>query len=220
MKSQYLLAAGLTLFLPSLVVAQSASREAGWDFGGSVIYQLSQDVDFEGGSVLSLEDDIGAAIEFGYRFNPRFELQFMLDWNSAEYHGTLQSAQFPNVTADISGDMESFTPRLNGVFNFMEGPLTPYVIGGVGWSFIDTNIPTGQVSVGCWWDPWWGQICTPYQPTLDVDGFTYELGLGVRWDIGDHYSLKLAYEKSWFELDHASSTPDLDLVKAGFYVRY
>jgi opacity protein-like surface antigen len=124
------------------------------------------------------------------------------------------------VTADISGDMESFTPRLNGVFNFMEGPLTPYVIAGVGWSFIDTNIPTGQVSVGCWWDPWWGQICTPYQPTLDVDGFTYELGLGVRWDIGDHYSLKLAYEKSWFELDHASSTPDLDLVKAGFYVRY
>ena len=26
-------------------------------------------------------------------------------------------------------------------FNFLEGDLTPYVTGGVGWSFIDTNIP-------------------------------------------------------------------------------
>jgi opacity protein-like surface antigen len=214
------LSAIAALSLPSLGTAQSGGREPGWDFGVEVTYGLSNDVSFDGGSRIDVEDDIGAALLFGYRFDSRLELQFSLDWNDVDYSGTLQSASFPNVTADINGTMETFTPRVNVTWNFMEGPLTPYVTGGLGWAFIDTNIPTGQVQVGCWWDPWWGQVCTPYQPTKDVDGFTYEAGLGGRWDAGEAFTLRLAYLKRWIDLNNATSTPDFDRFELAFLYRF
>jgi len=208
------------VLIPSFAAAQGGTREAGWDFGVDAIYQFSKTIKFDGGSRLSLDDDLGAGLTFGYRFNSQFELQFGLDWNSVDYHGTLQSSNLPGLSASVNGDMETFTPQLNAVWNFMDSPLTPFVTGGIGWAFIDTNIPTGQVQVGCWWDPWWGQICTPYQPTKSVDSFTYQLGAGVRWDFGEYATARFSYEKVWVDLNKASSTPGLDQLKLGFAWRY
>jgi opacity protein-like surface antigen len=214
------LAALVAFSLPSIGIAQSADRDRGWEFGAEVTYALSNDVRFNGGTTLDVEDDIGVALIFGYRFDSKLELQFSLDWNEVDYSGVLQSAQFPGLTASVNGTMETFTPRFGATYNFIDGPLTPFVTGGIGWSFIDTNIPTGQVQVGCWWDPWWGQICTPYQPTKDVDGFMYEAGIGARWDVGQSYSFRLAYQKRWIDIGKTSSTPDFDRFELGFVYRY
>jgi len=213
-------AVAAVVLAPSFAAAQGGTREPGWDFGVDAIFQFSKDVSFDGGSKLNLEDDIGLGLTFGYRFNSKFELQFGLDWSSVDYHGTLQSANFPGVSASIHGDMETFTPRVNAVWNFRDAPVTPYVTGGFGWAFIDTNIPTGQVQVGCWWDPWWGQICTPYQPTKSVDSLTYQLGAGVRWDFGEYATARFSYEKVWVDLNKASSTPGLDQLQLGVAWRY
>lgn len=221
MNVRHVLAAGIAIAVlgPSIAGAQQSQREAGWDFGADIVYQLSSDASFDGGSRLDFDDDLGLALAFGYRFTPRFELQFGIDWNNVNYRGVLQSAQLPGVSANVHGDMESFTPHLDAVFNFMNGPLTPYIQGGIGWSFIDTNIPTGQVSIGCWWDPWWGQICTPYQATLSTDQLTYQAGLGLRWDFGEESTMRVSYEKTWFDFEHASSTPSWDQIKLGFVYR-
>ncbi|MBX5461266.1 MAG: outer membrane beta-barrel protein [Steroidobacteraceae bacterium] len=217
MKLQYglVLALGFMTGMPAIGHAQDVTREAGGEFGFDVLYEFSKDIRFEGGSSLDKSDDFGVALSFGYRFNPKWELQFMIDWNDIDYNGTLQSASFPGLSADISGTMELFTPKVNGVYNFMNGPITPFVTAGIGWSFIDTNIPTGQVQVGCWWDPWWGQVCTPYQPTKDTDAFTYQVGGGVRWDVADFLSLKLIYERTWYDLNHATSDPGVDQIRVG-----
>jgi opacity protein-like surface antigen len=211
---------GIAILIPSIGAAQSTERGPGWDYGLDVIYQFSHDVSFQGGSTLSLDDDLGLGLNFGYRLNPRFEVNFTLDWNSFDYRGTLQSADNPGLSADVSGDMEWFVPRVNGSFNFLKGPLTPYVSAGIGWAFIDTNIPTGQVSVGCWWDPWYGQICTPYQPTLSTDELTYQAGAGLRWDAGENFSARLSYEKTWLDLSNTQSAPGLDQLKIGLLYRY
>jgi opacity protein-like surface antigen len=221
MSFRYLVKIGgvLVALVPAIAAAQTPAREAGWDFGVDVVYQLSDDADFEGGSTLDFDDDIGLALLFGYRFTSKFELQFAIDWNDVDYSGVLQSADIPSLTASIRGELETFTPRVNAVYNFMDAPLTPYVGGGIGWSFIDTNIPTGQVSVGCWWDPWWGQICTPYQETLSTDQFTYQLGAGVRWDFNAVGAARLSWEKTWFDYSNATSTPSWDQIKLGFMYR-
>lgn len=200
--------------------AQSDKRGPGWDFGADVIYQDSTDLTFEGGSSLALDDDLGVALTFGYRFNSRFELAFALDWQSMDYEATLQSGLLPGVSIDVSGDMESFTPRVWGNYNFIDGPLTPFVNAGIGWSFVDTNIPTSRVQVGCWWDPWWGYICTPYQSTKSIDDFVYQVGIGGRWDFSNGFTLRLAYEKHWFDYSKATSTPDFDQFKLGIAFRY
>lgn len=205
--------------------ANAQSRGPGWEFGADVIYQSSQDVDFKGGSSASLDDDFGLTFTFGYRFSDKLELQFALDWNDVDYDATLQS--YSNTTPPVpigqigvSGSYESFTPRASLHYNFLDGPITPYVKAGIGWSFIDTNIPEGRPQNVCWWDPWWGYICGTVQDTRSVDGFQYDVGVGLRWDLGPGYTLRFAYEKHWIDLSEADGTPDLDQFKIGLAYRY
>ena len=206
--------------LSGIAAAQSNTRGPGWEFGADIIYQDSADVSFEGGSSASLDADWGLTVGFAYRFNERLELGFGLDWQTVDYDATLQSASLPSLQIGVSGDLEAFTPRAWVNFNLMQGPITPFVNGGIGWSFVDTNIPNSRVQVGCWWDPWYGQICTPYQSTKTDDDFAYQLGAGVRWDISPGYTMRLAYEKHWWDYSNANSTPDFDQWKLGFALRY
>ena len=81
-------------------------------------------------------------------------------------------------------------------------------------------VPADDPDVGCWWDPWWGYICTPYQSTRSVDEFAYQLGVGVRWDISRTFTIRGAYEKQWVDVGTATSTPDFDVFRIGFGYRY
>jgi opacity protein-like surface antigen len=197
----------------------SAERQPGWEFGADVIYQDAQKINFEGGSFASLDDDVGLALAFGYRFNQRFELQFGFDWNTVDYEANI-AASTAGQGFSAKGDLESFTPRVGLNFNLLEGDLTPYVTGSIGWSFIDTNIPDSPPYTACWWDPWWGYYCGVYQSTRSIDEFVYDLGVGARWDVSSTISLRLGYEKHWLDLGEANSTPAFDQIKFGVLARY
>ena len=197
-----------------------AQSGVGWSFGMELLYQDSNDITFEGGSSTSVDDDLGFAFTFAYRFNPRMELEFGLDWASVDYSAHLQSALLPNTSIDVRGEYEYFTPRVNLNYYFTEGKVTPYVRAGIGYAFIDTNIPNSRVEVGCWWDPWYGQICTPYQSTKSVDEFAYQLGAGVTWKLGPGYALRLGYEKQWIDFGNANSAPDFDQIRLSFEYLY
>lgn len=204
----------------TIAQAQNSSRGAGWELGADLIYQDEADISFEGGTSAALEDDIGLAVTFAYRLNDRFELGFGLSWQAIGYRATLHSGVIADASIDVSGDLEAFTPRVWANVNLLRGPLTPYVSAGAGWSFVDTNIPNGLVQVGCWWDPWWGYVCTPYQSTKAIDAPAYDAGIGVRWDISPGYTFRLSYEKHWIDYDTTSSTPDFDQWKIGVSYRY
>ena len=198
-------------------VASAQSREPGWDVGIDLIYQDSKTIGFEGGSKLHLDDDFGLSFTFGYRFNPHLELHFALDYSEVDYEADI-NRQGGAPLFGISGDMEAFTPRVDLHYNLMDKPITPYIMAGIGYSFIDTNIPNGRPSTGCWWDPWYGYICTSVQPTKGVDEFTYQVGGGVRFDFGRSSSVRLGIEQHWIDLNNAG-TPGVLQVKLGFVWR-
>jgi opacity protein-like surface antigen len=200
--------------------AHASDREPGWEVGLDVVYQNSASYDFTGGTTLELDDDLSLSLTFGYRFNPRMELQFALDWADVDYSANLilQSG----AGSRVSGSMESFTPRMNLQFNLLDKPFTPFVMGGVGYSFIDTNVPNSLPQTSCWWDPWYGYICTTYQSTATSDEFVYQFGVGARWDFSSTGSLRLAYELHYVDSFETAtgSTPSLDQIKLGFVYRY
>jgi opacity protein-like surface antigen len=218
-KYRWIIALAAWMAMSSPAWAQSSSRGPGWEYGIDAVYLDSADWSFDGGSSVSVDSDLALTLTFGYCFNSRVELQFALDWQSSSYDATLQSSTLP-ISIDVSGDYEAFTPRINVNYNFLDSDLTPYVTAGIGWSFIDTNIPNSQVQIGCWWDPWYGQICVPVQDTRSADTFTYQLGVGVRWDAPRGFSMRLGYEKHWYEFDNSSSSPDFDQYKLGVIFRY
>lgn len=200
--------------------AAGAERRPGWEFGADIIYQDPQDIDFNGGSFASLDEDVGIALTFGYRFSKRLELQFSLDWNTVDYDASIASGTAGQLGFTAEGDLEAFTPRVALNFNLLEGDLTPYVTGGVGWSFIDTNIPDSPPQTSCWWDPWFGYYCGTWQSTRSIDDLVYNLGVGARWDISSTFSMRLGYERHWLDLGEATSTPEFDQLKFGIVARY
>lgn len=217
---RWIIAVATWMAMSSPAWAQSSSRGPGWEYGIEAVYLASTDISFDGGSSLSVDDDLSLTLIFGYRVNSRVEVSFSLDWETADYDATIQSADNPALSVNVNGEYEAFTPRVNLNYNFIDGNLTPYVTGGIGWSFIDTNIPEGRVEIGCWWDPWYGQICVPVQDTRSTDVFTYQLGAGIRWDSSRAFSMRLGYEKHWYDFDNASSAPDFDQYKLGVIFRY
>lgn len=217
MKNRYIVA--LVAVCSSWSLAAYADRDTGWEFGGELIYQDSQDISGDNGSTAAIDSDVGLALTFGYRMNERLEFQFGIDWNTMDYTAFLVSEDFPGLSATVDGELESFTPRVGVNFNFMEGPITPYVNGTLGYTFIDTNIPDGPPQTGCWWDPWYGQVCGTWQNTRSIEELVYGLGLGVRWDTSDTLSVKFEYQKRWIDASEAGS-PDFDQLKLGVVFMY
>jgi opacity protein-like surface antigen len=199
---------------------QGQDRDPGWEFGLDVLYQDSQSATFEGGSSIETDSDYGLSATFGYRINSRLEVGFALDWQNIDYQATLIPQVASQRPLNVRASLEAFTPRAYANFNFMEGPFTPFITGAVGWSFIDTNIPSGLPQDYCWFDPWWGPVCVRDQPTASVDELAYDLGVGVRLDLRSNFSLRFAYERHWVDYEKASSTPEFDQLKLGVAIRY
>jgi len=88
------------------------------------------------------------------------------------------------ITGNINGRLESRTIRFNGAYNFSSAAFTPLVTGGLGWTWVDTNIPSGLPETFCWYYPWWGQYCATGVPTHNTTKFSYNAGLGLRYDYG------------------------------------
>ena len=201
---------------PAAFAQNRSSRAHEWEFVFDLNYQDSYDLDFEGGTKANTDSDWGFSIGANYHYNDNVEFQFLVDWMKLDYRATIVSGDVvPLPSYNVSGDMEVFKPKANVVYNFMSGNFTPYVSGGIGWSFIDTNIPQGPPQTGCWWDPWWGYICTTYQNTKNTDEFAYQLGAGVRWEATPYLSIRFGYEKQWYDIGTAKSTPGFDTLRLG-----
>ena len=106
------------------------------------------------------------------------------------------------------------TPRVGVNFNFLDGPITPYVTATVGYSFIDTNIPDGPPQTGCWWDPWYGQICGTWQDTRSIEEFVYGPGRACAGTCHRRWSMRFGYDKRWIDCE-ANGSPDFDQIKFG-----
>jgi opacity protein-like surface antigen len=209
-----------SLALPSPAQAQAsmgtpANRAGTWEFQLPISYTESWTVDGEGGSRAEVNSDFGMGIGFGYNFNDHFQLSGLFGWKSRSYDATI--ANTDGTTQRAAGTLNSSTLALNATYFFMPTGLTPYVSAGIGSTFMDSNIPTGQGSTACWWDPWWGYICNTYTPTLTETALSYTAGLGVRWDLTPVISLQAGYNRMW--IDASKSTPEFDSWVLGFVFR-
>ena len=210
----------LSVSMPIIAQQRSESESRGWESSIGLLYQDGAEIGFDGGSFLKADDDVGVIGAVGFNFGSRLDLLFGFESTSVDYELTRQSATTPGLSRQIVGEYDSFTPFVKLNYNFVDRAFTPFISAGVGWSFIDTNIPTGDTFYGCWWDPWWGYVCGGFTETKTVDAFAFQLGVGARWMFNDFYGLRLEYQKQWLDLSRAAGTPSFDQAKLTFVVKY
>lgn len=203
--------AGLILaLLAGATAAQAQTREGHWEFTLGSLYQLGTDLEFKGGSTMETSDDFNFVLTTGYHATDRLQTSFGLQFASIGYDADVIKDDGSHV--GISGSYDVWSMSGNLILNLMDGPFTPYVGAGIGWTWIDTNVPSGAPSTGCWWDPWWGYVCYTTYPTHQSSEFSYQALAGLRLDLNRTTFLRVGYTSQWLDLGKAEGNPRFDVL--------
>ena len=205
--------AGAALLLCSAVSGVQAQyygaapeRAGRWEGSIGMRYQDFGEFRFRGRSQLDVGDSVTAGLSVGYNFDQHFSLTFEFSGDSADYDGTFYTDDATPEAVNISGDLDTSTGQLTATWHFLEGPLTPFVSGGIGWTYIDSNIISHYDGVECWDGYWWGYSCARVYDTYDDTMLSYSAAVGVRWDITPLVFLRGSLGKQWLDLDGAGTT--------------
>lgn len=187
-----LLVAGLiALFCQAPGAAWAALSESDraeqWEFYIPLNYVSSETHGADGGTTVALDSDLGVGFGFAYNFNENFSLAFDLSFISIDFDANVATDDMSVPFVRVTGDLDSSTFQVRGQYNFMARTFTPFIRAGLGSTYIDSNIPDGPPTTGCWWHPWWGYICSTWQPTHDDTVFSYSAGVGLRWELTDTF---------------------------------
>ena len=180
-----------------------------WQTRLGVGYQFDADTDFDGGTTAEFKSGTGFLIGLGYELSDHFEVGANFTFDERDLDARLAGDQ-PGEVFPVKGSIETMGVMLNLHYYFMTGRFTPFLTTGVGWNFVDTNIPTEPPQIGCWWNPWYGYICQDFQDTKSVDGFAYQVGAGLRYRVNPSISVSGSYQMSWLDFPKADGTPSFD----------
>jgi opacity protein-like surface antigen len=192
--------------------AFAESRGGTWETRLGIAFQSSANADFEGGTTAEFDSDTGFRFGFGKHLNDHLEIGGNFGYGQTDYEADIAGDQLGEFFG-VRGEFEYLSLSGDVTWNLLTGPFTPFVVGALGWTWIDTNIATGPPQTGCWWDPWWGYVCSSFQNTKSIDGLTYQLGVGARYDFSNNFAVHASYRVTWIDLDNAEGTPDFDGVE-------
>jgi opacity protein-like surface antigen len=202
------------LALAPAAFAQSADRAGTWETRLDIVYQNSSDWDFNGGTTADIDSDTSFLIGVGYHLSDNLELGGNVTFGQTDYTADIVGDQIGEIFS-VEGEYEYTSLIFDATWNFLPGAFSPFVSANAGWSWVDTNIATEPPQTGCWWDPWWGYVCTTFQDTKSIDGFAYGFDVGARYDFSDSIAAHLSYRMMWVDLDNADGTPDVDGFRLG-----
>jgi outer membrane protein assembly factor BamD len=193
----------------ALMAGRPSPRASRWEARVGAIGGSSTDVDFKGGTNASVDSGVGFMLGIAWHYSDRLQFGSTLSYDSRDYDLEVAGDE-PDESYTTRGSLDTTSLMFDVAYDILTGPLTPYVSGGVGWNWVDTNIVDGPPTVGCWWDPWYGYICTAYSNTKTINGFAYQAGLGLRWDFSDNFALDGGYKIRWVDFQNATGTPSFD----------
>jgi hypothetical protein len=176
----------IATLLAAAAPAEAQSRRAGSnEFYLGPTFTDGKSYSFDGGSTAKTDTGVGLTLGWARNFTPKVSAGFDIAWSDQDYRATVQPGLGnANAATQIDGHVESRTIRFNGTYHFSDKDFTPLVTGGLGWTWIDTNIPSGLPENVCWYYPWYGSWCSTYVPTETSTKFSYNVGAGLRWDVG------------------------------------
>lgn len=199
-----ILTASLVLSAP-LACAGPAHRAERWEAYFQARWIDGEQLGLRGPATVDVSGDQAWAFGFGYNFTNQWSVSGELGWGSTGFR--VDSVDENGDDVRVRGTLDTTTTYLNGTYYLLDRALTPYVSGVLGWTYIDSNIPSGPPSNVCWWDPWYGYICTSYQPTHTETAWSYGLSAGLRWDGPKGFFLRGGVGETWFDLDAADGRP-------------
>ena len=196
---------------PMLSHAQAAADRAGtWEFGVNLMQTSSESFAGPENTSLSVNSDIGLGLNAAYNFSNNFAVQFDLNYSSPSYAADYLIEDTGEIET-IRTNMSVNNFHVKGTFNLLDGPLTPYIEAGIGWTYVDSNVADGPPTTGCWWDFFWGgYVCRSYWSTYSSTQSSYTAAIGMRWDYTRELTFKADYGTLEVQGSGRSEDPSFD----------
>ncbi len=197
----------------------NAGATGDWEFRIGPVFNESKNVAFKGGSNANIDSTTGIRVGTGYYVTDQLIVGMNFGWAQSSFNGTVQGnlgqSSIENGHADFSTLMFDGTYLLP-----LRSALKPYITAGLGWNWVNTNIASGPPQAGCWWDPWWGYVCSGYQPTHGSNSFAYQAGAGVQINFTRSFTINVDYRYTWIDLSNANGTPGIGSIGLMFIWRF
>jgi len=210
--------AGLALCIPAAQAANRGNNGAGsLEFNVPLNYAGSTTTNFADGSSATTNSAFGLGFGMGYNFNDNFQINGQFSWSARNYKATVIDPVGPTTTT-YSNTLYTSTINVNAVYYFMSGDFSPFVSGGIGSTFLDSNIvdTTGGGGGGCYYYPYYGYSC--YTPTKTSTNVSYNYGLGVRMDVNRGFAIEGSWNQMYIDTS-GSTDPKMDVWRANFIFR-
>lgn len=193
----------LTVSAAAVDFSKNAKRAGKWEVFFAPTWM--DDVQFSGknGSSADVNGRSSLGMGFAYNINDNIEVGMLFNGSYGNY--SAEGIDDEGAKHSYNGTMYTSTMAASAAYNFLDGPLTPYVGANLGFTYIDSNIPSGEAVGGCWYDPWWGYVCGNYPLTYTSTNFSYGADAGVRLDV-DSMFMKAGIGKNYIDWDSTIDT--------------
>jgi len=215
---QTILTAALAAAALLAAASTQADRGRNWEGTLQIIGTSSESSGGDGGSSIDFDSATGWAFGIAYNFNEHFGIGFDGSFVRPDYTAVIVPED--DDPFSISHEASVFNGALNGTWNILKGDFTPYVQLGLGWTNIDSNVADGPPTTGCWWDPWWGYICSNFFSTYNDTRFSWNAGLGLRYDFQNRIFLKGSVNRIFIDGSQDAADPEFDMWKIEFGYRF
>ncbi|NRB42879.1 MAG: porin family protein [Pseudomonadales bacterium] len=191
-------------------------RTGSWETSLMWRYQGAETIKGNYGSKIEFDSASRGGFTFGYNFDKKWNLQWEYSHVKPSYKATYVKDD-QSVAKNIDHTAGTTTNNFNLTYHFLEGKITPFVMAGLGWTKTDSNIASGA-SPGCWWT-WYGRVCNRYTTSYKSTDFSYNAGMGLRWELDDRMFLRGSYGFQWVDMDNVGSTPRFEVGRFEFGYR-
>jgi len=183
----------LAAFSASSYAQLAADRAGSWEFGVNLLDTSSESFAGPEDTSLVVNGELGIGLSAAYNFTNRLAVEFGLDYISPKYSADFLVEDTGEI-ATLSTRMDVTNLHVKGIFYLLDGPLTPYLQAGIGWTTVDSNVADGPPTTGCWWDWFWGgYVCRNFWSTYHDTRNSYTAAVGLRWDYSRDMSFKAEY---------------------------
>ena len=193
----------------------AGSRDTRFEASVILAYQNGLDKSSEGGSSIDVDSTVGWGVSLGWNWTEKLNLSYRLAATKPDYLAVVVTEDTPLVPQAFEQKLSKYSHQFNVTYNFRAKAFTPFVLAGIGMTKIDTNVIAGPPTTGCWWDPWWGYICFSDWETFGATEFSYNLGVGLRWDINNAIFTKAAYSREFISLKNGTLDFDMAILEVG-----
>ena len=155
-----------------------SERYRSWEVSLLTQYQTGTDLDWRTRFIHRYRQLRGLGFRLWLELDGEVEPVLPVFTEQARLFGNHRAGRSRGPAQTIDYTMSKYSHQFNVTYNFMRGPITPYVQAGVGWTKLDSNIPAGRPPPAAGGIPGGATFCATTWETYKTSQFTYNLGLG------------------------------------------